>query len=48
MLSVTAGFLTAVMALNTFALLMIPAIAVLVFTSLNGVPESVAKRLLRE
>ncbi len=48
LLGVTAGLFQADRALNTFAVLMIPAIAALVYTSLNGVPESVAKVLLRE
>lgn len=48
LLGATAGFLDAGKALSAFTYLMIPAIAVLAYTSLNGVPEGVAKWLLRE
>ncbi|MEQ1669695.1 MAG: hypothetical protein ABL893_02440 [Hyphomicrobium sp.] len=48
LLGVTAGLWPAEKALNSFALLMIPAIAVLAYVSAMGVPDGVARLLLKE
>lgn len=47
LLGVSAGLMPSEKALNTFAVLMVPAILVLAYTSLKGVPDAVVKWLLR-